>query len=160
MPTPDLIALRERVRNAKGADREIEARLWCALFPDQRVLLDPGSVRPPKREPVYGVLRDLDLSSWRDWVGLASIIQALPVTSSLDAAVALCARLLPGWTIASLGQNDHKNWFCELREGYLTSYDNVIIEPRDHFGAPNGALAVIAAALSAFIAQQEVAEPC
>ena len=32
-----------------------------------------------------------------------------------------------GWIVGSLSQDDHKLWWCELREGYRTSYNRVVI---------------------------------
>ena len=46
-------------------------------------------------------------------------------TTSIDAALALVERVVPGWTIARMGQEDDRQWTCELRRGYLTSYDLV-----------------------------------
>lgn len=46
-------------------------------------------------------------------------------TRSLDAALALVERVLPGWTIANIGQQDDGSWWAELREGFTTSYGAV-----------------------------------
>jgi hypothetical protein len=53
-----------------------------------------------------------------------------PIDSLID--------LIPaGWTLANLSQQDDKSWFCELREGYLTSYGRVVMsETRSGMGRP------------------------
>lgn len=66
------------------------------------------------------------------------------VTASLDAAVAFTERLLPGWTIAGIGQDDRKGWHAELREGFRTSYSTVKLA-----GAPRPAIALVLATLRA-----------
>lgn len=65
--------------------------------------------------------------------------------NSLDAALALVERVRPGWTIACIGQDDYKQWHCELCEGHQTSYDRVVITMT--FATP--AAALIAALLKA-----------
>lgn len=65
-------------------------------------------------------------------------------TASVDAAMALAERVLPGWTIARLGQDDNKQWNAELREGHLTAYDRVTLG-----GSPNAAIALLIALLRA-----------
>jgi hypothetical protein len=65
-------------------------------------------------------------------------------TASLDAALTLVPE---GWTFANLSQSDRKGWWCELRQGYLTSYDKVAFGGQLENASP--ALAVAAAALRA-----------
>jgi hypothetical protein len=65
-------------------------------------------------------------------------------TASLDAALTLVPE---GWTFANLSQSDRKGWWCELRQGYLTSYDKVAFGSQLENASP--ALAVAAAALRA-----------
>lgn len=44
--------------------------------------------------------------------------------------VNLMLTLVPeGWTVARIGQDDHKLWWVELRQGFATSFDNVVIAP-------------------------------
>lgn len=63
--------------------------------------------------------------------------------TSIDAAL----RLVPaGWTIANFSQGDDGLWWCELREGYLTSYNRVAISA---LKIATPALAVTASALRA-----------
>lgn len=70
---------------------------------------------------------------------------------SVDHALALVERVLPGWTVAHLTQGDDKTWFCELREGYLTSYNRVAMSETS-YGKPRPAnlpLAILQALLTA-----------
>lgn len=129
--------LRARVLGATKGDREIDARIHHALFPDQRVLLDAGSIRPPRREPIYGALRDFPIDGWTDWDGIAITLEAAPCTTSIDAAVALAERVLPGW-----------RWRVHS-EGYATVEE---IGVAGHLGEAYGAtpaLALTAAILAA-----------
>jgi len=99
-------------------------------------------------EKAEGPDRELDGDIWR--YAMSSETRGVkfgPVphlTSSIDAAVSLAERVLPGWTIASVGQDDRKAWHAELREGYRTAYSTVSLA-----GAPNGALALVLATLRA-----------
>lgn len=67
------------------------------------------------------------------------------VTTSIDCALALVGRKLPGWTVAHISQQDDKRWWAELRQGYLTSYSRVAMSERH----PTPALALLIALLRA-----------
>lgn len=67
------------------------------------------------------------------------------VTASVDAALSLLELVLPGWTVANIGQDDGKLWWAELREGFQTSYSRVAISGK----RPTPALAVLSATLRA-----------
>lgn len=71
-------------------------------------------------------------------------------SASVDASLRLCTNTLPGWTIASIGQDDRKGWHAELREGYRTAYSTVALS-----GAPTAALALCLAITKAKLAQEE-----
>lgn len=145
----DLTSLLDRVRAATKGDREIDARIHHALFPDQRVLLDAGSIRPPRREPIYGALRDFPIDGWTDWDGIAITLEAAPCATSIDAAVALAERVLP----------EMNCWGVERKVATYDAYvsrNNVpdghwLIEALDLKSAP---LAMLAAILSALIARE------
>jgi hypothetical protein len=62
-------------------------------------------------------------------------------TASIDAAMALVPE---GWTVANLGEQDDKSWWCELRKGFLTSYSTVALS---NLRTPTPALAICIAAL-------------
>lgn len=117
---PDLL---RRVEAAKGADRELHYLIWGALQGvRQSVPADLGFYRGSLRYP--------------DWeVGGPS------VTASLDAALALCERTLPGWEWAR-GMDGEMVLF----KGYWTDR---------HVGrAKTPALALLSALLRALIAQE------
>jgi hypothetical protein len=99
--------------------REIDAEVAVAIGGWTKPRRHPGMLSPPGNpsECSYG---------WPAY------------TTSLDAAIALCERVRPGWTIARLGQDDYKQWHCELREGHQTSYNRVVIVMK--FATPAAAL--------------------
>lgn len=65
-------------------------------------------------------------------------------TGSTDDAIALTRQVLPGWTIANIGQDDRKLWHAELREGFTTSFSTVELA-----GASTPALALCLATFKA-----------
>lgn len=65
-----------------------------------------------------------------------------PYTASVDAALALIERVLPGWTVGGISQDDAKAWHVELREGYQTSFKSVAIAPT-RFGVRIYSLAIV-----------------
>lgn len=75
-------------------------------------------------------------------------------SGSLDAALALMQAMLPGWMVAGIHQQDNGSWWCELREGYITSYSRVVIAP-DNFSADTPARALLLAILKAKEATDE-----
>lgn len=75
-------------------------------------------------------------------------------TASLDDAISLVLKALPGWTIANIGQDDRKGWHAELRKGYQTSYSTVKIG-----GAALPAIALLLAAIPAFFGVDHTREP-
>ncbi len=87
---PDPAALRallERVEQATGADRELDAALWCALLHPDR--------KPSKSRPGFVAITDDDPSRW----GYKEIKH---YTASVDAALALVERVLkePHYTLS------------------------------------------------------------
>lgn len=79
-----LQALRERVAKAAGPDREIDARICQALLP---YLSGANYGRP-------GLVVDMAAPSV---LGGGQIAEAPPLTASIDAAIRLVERVLPGW---------------------------------------------------------------
>lgn len=75
-------------------------------------------------------------------------------SGSVDAAIALCEALLPGWKVAGLHQEDRGLWWAELRQGHITSYSRVIVAPHS-FDAPNPARALLLAVLRAKLMEME-----
>jgi len=80
-----LKALRERVAKAAGPDREIDALICQALLPD---LSGANYGRP-------GLVVDMAAPSV---LGGGQIAEAPPLTASIDAALGLVERVLPGRT--------------------------------------------------------------
>lgn len=61
-----------------------------------------------------------------------------------DIDATLIGMIPAGWTLAKLVQADDKSWFCEMREGFLTSYNRVILsETRYEKGRPQTPTAAI-----------------
>lgn len=80
-----LLALRERVAKAAGPDRKIDALICQALLPD---LSGANYGRP-------GLVVDMAAPSV---LGGGQIAEAPPLTASIDAALGLVERVLPGRT--------------------------------------------------------------
>lgn len=95
------LALAERCEKATGPDREIDALIWQALYPDKLVMTDGGGYGPDKRPPTYVRASQLPVSKWESKTDLAILIGAEPVTASLDAITALIERELPGFIWSS-----------------------------------------------------------
>lgn len=51
-------------------------------------------------------------------------IALLDAGGFLDAAMTLVPE---GWVVARIGQDDGKRWWAELRHGFITSFDEVVI---------------------------------
>jgi hypothetical protein len=138
----DLPTLLERVRACKGADREIDARVHHALFPDQRIMFDSGAIRPPT-PPIFGRLRDFPMDGWEDWDAIANTMSAKDYTDSLDAVIALAERVLPGWKRAIYRDGPSKASALMFRRGEYFSTEHHATE----------ALALLVAILAALIAK-------
>jgi hypothetical protein len=115
--------LRESVRRAKGPSRELNASILIAVDPDYAdEMFDPLASHPS--------------TTW--------------ITSSLDAAIALVERVLPGTARIGLVQNPDKTWNATI----------LWVEPDDsecpQESGRSAPLALLEALLSALlIAQQE-----
>lgn len=140
MPNPTLL---ERVEAASGPDREIDALVWLALEPDcvnSRQFWLWRSARPKGEQD--RALSDVRLAFARR--------HAPEITASLDAALALVERVLPGWA-PNVGKNvHHGHWHAEVQKA---DEENGNL----HFGATaaSGALALVAALLKASPEQSE-----
>jgi hypothetical protein len=132
MELEQLQSLRDRIANATGPDREIDAAI-CVAFSIE------GKSRTVNRrghfvngKPVF----------------LRVDIEYPKLTSSIDAALALVDRVLPGW--------EWSVWACGGVFGatvYNTPEDE--IEPSISAHAPTPALAIILAGLDALIAKEK-----
>lgn len=84
MPS-DLQALLSRLEAAQGADRELDAALW--------LVFTPGATRRTLHVPHWK--KPYEIDETRDATGRLIVVPA--VTASIDAALALVERVLPGW---------------------------------------------------------------
>lgn len=140
-----LAGLLARVEKAEGPDREID----CLIYEWQNPKLTPDMRGMYYGEP-SGEYFTLE-GSWR----------AITYTASLDAALALCERVLPGWVVMNLCEwEDDKlraqgPWMGQLKErGVLSERPN----PATCMHAATPALALLAAMLRALIAQSSILE--
>ena len=149
MDREKLPELLEKVKAATGPDERIDCLLWQVAAPDQRVMLDGGKAfgRGPKRPATYGVLSDFPLTGWDDWHAIAMAINAPPVTRSIDAALSLIERMLPGWSLR-LNLSEGLRHPSVIMGCSHPVNRSVAIE---HHTAP---LAIISALLSALIASE------
>ena len=141
-----LIALRERVREAEGADREIDALLWAEFDGRDVRWQDPGHLYAKSRQAPH----DECLIAWRAVNGNVYVQhemchQITPLTASIDAALALVERVLPGWFNSSI----------KASEGYL-AYIWQTDHSRDFAskGLASRPLAILDALLTALIEQE------
>lgn len=75
-------------------------------------------------------------------------------TNDLTHVLRLFEILCPKWVIANMGMDDGRRWWIELRHGFATSYDKVIVVPTSIPGTtsfPTKGLANLSMALSAAI---------
>jgi hypothetical protein len=138
--TEELRALLDRVQKATGPDRELDKELLWVL----------------------GRYSWRGMNYWNDtgemWPSRLSVF----FTASIDAAVALVERVLPGWSHAHITQKTHTNI------GYVhnneTAFTGLAARPnpkRQWFEcrAPTPPLAILAAMLSALIALSTTEAP-
>jgi hypothetical protein len=86
----------KRLKAATGPSRELDARIHQALFPDQQIMINGGSVRH-KMPAQYSTIATISIDTWQgDFEGLASMFFTERYTASIDAALALVDRMLPG----------------------------------------------------------------
>ena len=91
----DLIA---RLEAAEGPDRELDVRIWLALF-DKQIMVDGGGYGPKATEPKYKSARELWTDHWPHWANkhdvdaVALSLDAPKYTASIGAALAL----KPSW---------------------------------------------------------------
>lgn len=98
----DLTALIERLENADGPSRELDARIHAAVFPKTRFMTYGGDTRT-KAPATYDDIGNFDFDKWAevgdtvDWDALAHMFGASErYSASIDSAVALAERVLPG----------------------------------------------------------------
>ena len=84
MSLADLIEMLEK---ATGPSLELEGMVWCAVAGYEFVMWDGAGC----------VYRDPAAPKWDAGIKHAAALRVRPYTASLDAAVDLCSRALPGW---------------------------------------------------------------
>lgn len=123
----------DRLREAKEGTAELDARIWCEVH-DAEFVVDvaDGRAIAKKRVGLFDGLirRDYLFLGWVDpgehslnfyFVAPSEFPEPLPrYTRSLDASIALCERVLPGWQIntnvygrfaeACLGDPSQNRW--------------------------------------------------
>jgi len=137
----DLSSLIELAEKATGPDREIDRLIhfhvespWLA---EKCVKWVPAAFEGPNDFLWWSAERKAEgkegyHDGWESY------------TASVDAVLVLTGEKLPGWTIASIGQDDRKGWHAELRKGHATSYSTVELA-----GAPTPSIALVLATLRA-----------
>jgi hypothetical protein len=136
-------ALIERLEKAEGPDREIDARLCAALYdiPDPPKAFKLGAC--PPRRPHHD---DWQVECWSA-AGLVRSYTPANYTASLDAALALVERVLPGWwwsVYCTAGPNP------ETRDTFTAAvFPRTQVGPPETSRAPTAPLAILIAALKA-----------
>lgn len=120
----------EKLESATGPNYTLEVEIFKLINPQYADFIPGrgGLIHPQDGEDVR----------------LQSNVRPPNYTVSLDAALNLHAKLLQGWTVANIGQDDRKGWHAELRKGYRTSYSTVSLA-----GAATPAIALCLAILKA-----------
>ena len=128
--------LLERVKGATGPDRELDEAIALSLCDEHHFM------------QLADAPAGVGCEMYR--FGPRGFHSALRVTASLDAALALCERVLPGWwpAVRCLGHY----WEAEMSKD--TGGRFLLADDVDRYGtAPTPALALIAAMLSAKLSQ-------
>lgn len=147
----ELEQLLERVKAANGPDRELDHRIWLAL--------EPGVKRKQWSYTHTASGRECHVDETRDATGRLVIVPAY--TASIDAALALVERVLPGWFWRS-GHVPHRHWDgTKYRDNWahLSRTDASNCDRGDEATgwADSVPLAILAALLTALIAQKRTA---
>jgi len=134
--------LLERIRAAKGADREIDGDIAAAF-----------EIAPSHLPRVTDVGRSwlwadfVPPDDWETW-------EAPAFTASIDAALALVERVLPGWRL-TLRQMSSQ-WRATMMDAGCSPGMTLMLGFSTAEFAPTAPLAILAALLSALIAQRKI----
>ena len=131
----NLQELLERVEKAEGGDRAIDTAL-------ELLLLSATTKEFPGADPRSGLVLILDAKE--RWV----TCDADEYTASIDAAVALVERMLPGWKVAI-----HIDTGGGAADAYVWNPESA--DPQHQAFGETPALALIAALLRAMIAKEK-----
>lgn len=153
-----LTALRDRVAAATGPDRELDAEIDAALFGGR------ASHTFTEGTPAANLRRSYDLGTVFDHsdpltngghVLSKQTRHSTKITASIDAALALVERELPGWK-PKVAQEDENLWRVHLGHGSF----HPTRRPdggSSHAAGPTAALSILLALLAAKIARTALA---
>lgn len=136
----------ERVRRATGPNREIDVALLHLWQPDHDALRTYD-------DSYQTEFRDGSFSVWKKGGGYSASVPFPRFTASVDAALALTERVLPGWMVVNLCEWDadvlraRGAWNCTLKK--LGTQDDFTATKGACHHAPTAPLAILAALLSA-----------
>lgn len=142
----EITELLERVKAATGPDRELDALILLHLN---------GWTLHEETNPKSGSFAFWEGEPWNSVCHNCSGWEAL--TASIDAALALVERCLPGWVVSDLCQNSRHAgdpWGCELSV-YYGSDPSKNRSAFSGYDFPSAPLAILGALLTALIAQAE-----
>lgn len=89
----------EKLEAAESGSRELDVAIWAALHPERIKVIDFWEVYNDEKRTAIGF--SLPPKRLRNTTQkLGPYPHAEPVTTSLDAALALAGRVLPGWRFA------------------------------------------------------------
>ncbi|MDJ1632300.1 hypothetical protein [Rhizobium rhizogenes] len=100
----ELIAALEK---SVGPSRELDADITLSVIPEFSGWIKHPNLKNDSPSWMYGDLWP-DHQQFHEWLmrkGAALSVQAKPFTSSIDAAIALTERLLPGWSWTTSDRN-------------------------------------------------------
>jgi hypothetical protein len=146
MSTDDLSRLRDRVRAATGPDRELDAEITVALTPTVRTDDDLIYLRAVRRDE-----GEAPGTYWLHQRSGISLRSADRLTASIDAALALVERVLPGARLCAAFAPDYSSaWFVRGWGARAQHLGGTVEYPDDSRGH---ALTVIDAMLTAKLAE-------
>lgn len=132
--------LLERVKAATGPDRKL----------DRAIGLSVGGLKSVEEFGMAG-------NWWERFTEGGLTVGLPPYTASIDAALALVERVLPGWVVSDLSQNSRHAgdpWGCELAL-YFGSEPSKNRSAFSGWDFPTAPLAILTALLSALTALQD-----
>lgn len=135
----DLNELLERVKRATGPTLDLDGRTWCAANGFEFVMWDGAGC----------VYRNPNAPAWDRGIQHAPASTVKPFSASIDHALLLAERLLPGcWYVMAKGRmrDEEPLYACELLEGA----ERQIAINEGH----TQPLAILAALLSALISKE------
>lgn len=148
MTTTDILA---RLKSATGPDREIDAMIWRAAAADEKWVAYKAVKRPAF----------MSTDDWRfhdGWFVGRKTEDDFPerleiFTASIDAALALVERMLPGWML-KLVKNPIPGWYsCLVDQNFNCSFSNYYDGEERPQDAP---IAILTALFTALEAKEKV----